>query len=362
MITGHGGDIYALARQLDCAPADIIDMSSNVNPLGPVPGLRQVLARNLNAITALPEAGAETIIAKFAGFYDIDPGCVLAGNGTTQLIYTLPVALNSRKVLIVGPTYSDYADACAMFGVAHTYFRGDASDGFQVDVHKLAATAGAFDTVFICNPNNPTGTILTAAKLIWLCRQAPHTVFVIDESYMPFADEQDAASVLGRGLTNVVVLHSMSKIFRIPGLRIGFIVGPAELIDRFEHYRLPWAVNSLAHVAVNYLMTEFGGVRSFLEQTHTFLAGERKQFLAALADVPHMTALPSVTSFFLVRLGADRDLTAGWIQEYLARQKILIRDCSNFNGLSNKFIRISLKKRACNQKVIAQLKAIAELK
>lgn len=353
MISGHGGNIAALARHLGCAAADIIDMSSNVNPLGPMPGLLRQLEKNLSAITALPEVGADGVIGKFAEFYRVDVCRVLAGNGTTQLIYTVPLALGSRNALIVGPTYADYADACEMFGVKYDFFLTNEGTGFRADVRTLADKAQGCDTVFICNPNNPTGSLLRATELEWLFRRLPDTVFIIDESYMPFVATEGTDSVLARGFTNVVVLHSLSKIFRIPGLRIGFLVAPDNLTARFRRYRLPWAVNSLALAAVDYVITHSDRVTTFIEETRVFLAAERKHFDAGLSRVPDLTAFPTATSFILLKL--PENLTAESVCGSLARRKILIRNCANFIGLGSGFIRVSLKTRACNQMVIDHL-------
>jgi threonine-phosphate decarboxylase len=111
MINGHGGNVYQLARDLGCLPSDIIDMSSNVNPFGPPPGLMALLKENIHAITALPEVDAGSAVGAFSARYGLRPDQVVPGNGTTQLIHTLPLALETRHALIVAPTYSDYADS-----------------------------------------------------------------------------------------------------------------------------------------------------------------------------------------------------------------------------------------------------------
>ncbi|MGD8262442.1 MAG: aminotransferase class I/II-fold pyridoxal phosphate-dependent enzyme, partial [Desulfobacterales bacterium] len=113
MIGGHGGNIYDMARRLGCLTTDIIDMSSNMNPLGPPPGLLDYLADNiLTATTQLPEVDSSEMTENFAAYLGVDAHRLLAGNGTTQFIYSIPRVLETRKALIVGPTYSDYVDAC----------------------------------------------------------------------------------------------------------------------------------------------------------------------------------------------------------------------------------------------------------
>ncbi len=346
MINGHGGNIYDMAQQLGCAPSEITDMSSNVNPLGPPPGLTAFLKENMNAIAALPEVDAKNAVYAFARRYDIDPHLVLAGNGTTQFIYTIPLALESRKACILGPTYSDYADACVMHNVSHEFLIAGESLGFKPDISRIQKDMEGSDTVFICNPNNPTGVLIPADELEQLCGSHPGTYFVIDESYLPFVNSGDEQSMMGRGLPNVIILNSMSKIFRVPGLRIGFLVSPENMIERFMRYVLPWSVNSLAQVAVSYLMGQKAETDAFIEKTRVFLKAERSRFEETLINASGIKFFPSTTSFMLARLSGNH--TAHEVLSNLSHDRILIRDCSNFRGLSDRFIRISLKTRDIN--------------
>jgi threonine-phosphate decarboxylase len=352
MINGHGGNIFDKAKELGCQPMDILDMSSNVNPLGPIPGLMAHLHECLDQIIALPEAGANGIIHAFSHHHDIDPAKVLAGNGTTQLIYTLPVALKTQQALILGPTYSDYADACHMHGVNVAYALADESTSF---CHVLDdVEIDSCDTVFICNPNNPTGTLIPSEKIESFCRKYPRIRFIIDESYLPFVPEGKARSLIRSALPNIVVLNSMSKIFRIPGIRIGFIMADRNIIKDIRHYMLPWSVNTLAQAAVSYLMNHDRDVSNFIENTRNYLAEERQFMMSALQSSSEIRLFPSVTSFILAKL---ERLTAETVSHRLLKDRILIRNCSNFQGLSGQFIRISLKTHDVNQMLIERLSA-----
>ena len=352
MIVGHGGNIYDKARKLGCAPMDVLDMSSNVNPLGPLPGLIHHLTAHMDRIAALPEAGAESIIQLFSEHYQIDPKKVLAGNGTTQLIYTLPYALNIKQALILGPTYSDYADACRMNGAAYRFALTDADRSFHHDLHKIEKELGSSDAVFICNPNNPTGVLIPDEEIRFLCQKHPDILFIIDESYLPFVSDGESRSLMTSSQSNVLVLNSMSKIFRVPGLRIGFIIASAPLIEKIGAYTLPWSVNAMAQTAVEYLMTRKQAVSDFIEMTRKFLSIERQFVLQNLQYAQWITLFPSQTSFILAEL---KKYTSEEISGILLDDRILIRDCSNFQGLSNRFIRISLKTRDINQLLVDRL-------
>lgn len=356
MLSGHGGNIYQLARELGCTPADINDMSSNVNPLGPMPEMAVFLREQLDRMTRLPEVDARGIVQGFAARQGIDPDHVLAANGTTWFIHTLPLALGTRKALIVGPTYADYADGCRMHAVTPEFLICDEGCGFHPDIESLTNQAGRFDTVFVCNPNNPTGALVDAADLARMCRENPQTVFVIDESYLSFVTDGERQSMIGCGLPNVMVLNSMSKIFRIPGLRIGFLVSGTTIIDKIKRYMLPWSVNSLAQTAVSWLLDHPEPVNAFVRQTREFIGTEMRRIAERAAAIPGLVAFPGCTDFLLFKLPAG--LTSETVCDALAAERILVRNCANFKGLSNRFIRVSLKTADLNRQVVEKLGAL----
>lgn len=356
MIQGHGGNIFEVAERLRCAPSEIIDMSSNVNPLGPMPELVEHLQKILpETMSVLPRVDAADIVGLFARRYKLDPCCVLAANGSTQLIYDIPRAFETKKALILGPTYADYADACRMQGVFFDEFLAEEDDGFTPDLNRFEDKLSDADTAFVCNPNNPTGVLIPARQLRDLCSAHPRVRFVVDESYLPFAPEGGEQSMADCGLGNVAVLNSMSKIYRLPGLRIGFLIGQPEMIQKAVRYRLPWCVNGLAQAAVSYLMAHPQNTDAFVAKTRVFLADERIQFVQALKEVPDIQFYDSSTSFLLAKLSGR--FTAEKVWDFLCRQRILIRDCTNFSGLTKHFVRFSLKTHEINT-IVAQKLAL----
>jgi threonine-phosphate decarboxylase len=290
---------------------------------------------------------ANHTVNAFAGRYHIDPERVIAGNGTTQFIYSIPRILETKKALILGPTYADYADACAMHHIPYDYSTSEESANFEHDIETSSHQIKGYDTVFICNPNNPTGNFTPGGDLEQLCRSHADTNFVIDESYLMFVDGSDKQSMIRSTLPNVMVLNSLSKFFTIPGLRIGFLISSPEIIKKFRTYLLPWCVNSLAQMAVQYLMKQAGQVEKFIQNTVTFIAQEKDILFETFKDSSLIKLFPSTTSFILVRLYGN--LTANSLGKHLAQDRILIRDCSNFSGLSDRFVRFSLKTSEVNR-------------
>ncbi|MGM0454279.1 MAG: pyridoxal phosphate-dependent aminotransferase, partial [Thermodesulfobacteriota bacterium] len=227
MIRGHGGNIIEASEIAGCRPSEIVDMSSNINPLGPPPGLIEHLRQHMDAVCALPEVDAGKAVEAYAQWQKLAPESVLAGSGTTQFLYQMPRALDIASALIVAPTYADYADALAINGVDFHYFMLNEKSGFVPDIEALRDAAKSVDAVYICNPDNPTGVLIPTDDIAGIARACPETWFVVDESYLPFADGCGDDSIARRGLSNVIVLQSLSKMFCIPGLRVGFCVVPA---------------------------------------------------------------------------------------------------------------------------------------
>lgn len=346
MIIGHGGNKKVLARELGCTTDDINDMSSNLNPLGPPERIQKVLLENLSAILSLPEPDGGSMAKGFAQYHDIHPDRVLPGNGTTWFIYTIPHALGVKNALILGPTYSDYLDGCRMHGVDVTHWITRHEKGFQVDLDQVSDLAGRTGLVFICNPNNPTGTLLAREEIAFLLDRHPDTVFVVDESYLPFVDNAGAYSfVSGPARPNLLVLSSMSKIFRIPGLRTGFLSGAKALVDAVAGFYQPWSVNSLAQAVITDIFDHPGDIEPFYRRTREFITTEKQVFMDAISDLPGLEPVAGHTYFILARLA---NAAAPDFCRAVGRDRILIRDCSNFHGLDERFVRFSLKTREEN--------------
>ena len=349
MIIGHGGNIAQAAAKAGLRMEQITDMSSNTNPLGPLPGMVAHLKKSMNAVTRLPEADSQAVVKAFAGLNSLDPSRILAAGGTTQLIYSIPRLFPSGRALILGPTYSDYADACAMNGVNFTFAFPDSGRNFAHDPDRIAGSAADCDLVFLCNPNNPTGDLYAPDALGWLARKCPATVFVLDESYLPFAPESASLSMAGTRLPNVLVLSSFSKIYKVPGLRIGFAIAPKRLKKKLEGFQMPWSMGSLAQEAVLFAAGNKDAALGYIEKTADYVACERKSMEEKIKGTAGITIYPGVTPFVLFRLPPG--FKPGRVWKEMLEHRILVRDCTNFQGLGSQFVRVSLKDRKANARV-----------
>ncbi len=357
MIIGHGGNKQDLARRLNCSVDEITDMSSNLNPLGPPEFIERVLRDNLLKINSLPEPDASSLCKGFARFHQMDDCRVIAGNGTTWFIYTLPYSLASKKVLIAGPTYSDYKDACRMHDIDFLHCHAAPSDGFNLDIDLLSKMAQTADTVFICNPNNPTGTMVSREKLEYLLKKHSCTIFVVDESYLPFVDDFEKQTLVAQTrYDNLIVLSSMSKIFTIPGLRTGFLSAPEALVKKIMGHYQPWSVNALAQAVITFIFDHPETIEPFYKKTRAYIKTEKQKFLDVLFREDRLELFPSSTYFILARLTGR--FRSKQFCEKIGSAGILIRDCSNFEGLSDEYVRFSLKLQSDNRNLADRIKQV----
>ncbi|MFA6498706.1 MAG: aminotransferase class I/II-fold pyridoxal phosphate-dependent enzyme [Desulfurivibrionaceae bacterium] len=347
----HGGDILSMAKRLGCGVGDLIDLSSNLTPLGMPPGLREALSERLGEISFLPESGSETLVRLFAGKYGCSPQQVLAGNGTTEFIYAVPTSVQSRRALIIAPTYGDYQTASEWAGLSVDFFSLKADEDFALDFNRLSSRLTGGELVFLCNPNNPTGRVVASRELLDFILAHPASEFLIDESYLPFVNEPSLAGFLLP--TNLFLLCSSSKIYGIPGLRLGFLVANEEKMARFAARRKPWGVNRMAQVAGEYLLAHGDG---YVQAVRDYLAQTRPGFVARLAVLPGVQVISGSANFILSRLTGL--MTAAQLREGMLRQRIMIRDCGNFTGLDGHYFRVSLQDAERNERCLDALAGI----
>lgn len=350
MLRGHGGEIYTLAKRLGLSPEEIADHSSNVSPLPPPTGLYQWLTQNLKQIEALPEVDSETLREACSRKIGLEPELILPSSGTTEWIFALPRVIRPERVLVLAPTYADYADAAKAVGARVDYFLTRPEENFVPDLEALASEIPGHGLAFICNPNNPTGIWLEQKALLGLLHRFPDTVFVVDESYFDFVAGVEASLLSVRPFPdNLVVLRSFSKIYRIPGLRLGYAVAGPGLAPLLWREYLPWSVNRLAQVAGLWLLEQEDHRRAVRE----LIRQERRRLLPHFEDLPGVKCFPGKIHFFLLRL--DRPVHAVW-ERLLKRYRILVRKAENFVGLDEYYLRLALRAPEENDRLLQALR------
>ncbi len=360
MLNGHGGNIHEAAKTAGCHPSEIMDLSSNISPL-PLPReLLEKLRKSIHEIGHLPEVGSKKMVGLIAERYGLSKEQILVGNGTTEFIYSIPSILNSGSALILGPTYSDYADSCAFSSVKTNFLFSQKEEKFIPDLDQLEKEAGKSELVFLCNPNNPTGSLIPGEEIRKIIRRFLSTLFVVDESYLPFVPNEEEHSLLKNTEgDNLIVLRSFSKIYAMPGLRLGWLAASEKMVNKLRERAQPWTVNRMAQIAGEILLES----SDYAQESATYIAEEREHFLDRLRSLLRNTSFesllvtyPASANFILLELQGA--INAPILARAMTERRILIRDCSNFKGLDNRFVRMSLKSQKMNDSFLEALKNI----
>ncbi len=350
----HGGNIFSIARSLGVSPDDLLDFSASINPIGLAGGVKRAVLDAFDMITHYPDSDSTELKQALSRFHGVEETQVIVANGSTELIYLLPRLAGGSRGLIVAPAFSEYAKALNRAGMEVDYLKLDAEDGFRFNPEMLRKKlSSGFDMMFLCNPGNPAGNLISRScvgEVLELCRESG-TFLVLDEAFMDFCENVSAKSIIVTS-GNGVVLRSMTKFYAIPGLRVGYAMAASGLVKRLESIRGPWSVNTPAQVAALTSLSDKSHVRrtiSFVETERSFLTGE-------LARIGGMKPYPSAANYLLVRL--EKGYAAGRLRLELMKRHILIRDCSNFEGLNSEFFRIAVRNREDNEKLLDSLREI----
>ncbi len=334
----HGGNIYRLADILGKKEGDIIDLSASINPLGLPPAVKAVLGKQQEGLAHYPDPDAASFGKMVAAHHGVDPERVLAGNGSTELIYLIPRALRPKTVLIPGPTFSEYERACLLAGAGIRRLALGREHGYRVVADEFIAAMRGAETAFLCNPNNPTGDALRREEVLEIARAARRLkcLLVVDEAFVDFCPEE---SVIDAENPFLIVLRSMTKFYALSGLRLGYGVFPARLARRLSAHKEPWTVNTPAQRAGIAAL----GDRGFMARTYRLMEKERA-FLEQGFKRLGMSYYPTRANFYLVRTANARAVVEG-----LLTKSVAVRDCSNFRGLAPGHIRAAVRTRKENR-------------
>jgi len=326
MIDGHGDDRYRYGSIR-------ADFSSNVPGGVDRTGLYRHLAGRLELVGRYPEPEPYTLEKALAEQHGLRPEEVMATNGATEAIYLTAHLAAGARTAIAQPTFAEYGDACRLHG--HRII--PISDPYEVPQ--------GCDTCWCCNPNNPTGRTWDRERLLETVDRRSEVLFVIDQSYENFTQRPVLSAREAADRPNVVLFHSLTKHFAIPGLRLGYLTAGNALCERLRRLRMPWSVNALAIEAGLYLLQN--GIEA---PALAFMQAEARRIARALEATGNFETEPSDTHFFLARLRCG---TAAGLKERLAREEgILIRDASNFETLSPGHLRIAAQTPAENDLLI----------
>jgi len=357
----HGGEVWKVMNLTGLRREEILDFSANLNPLGPPQTAIESIKRNIDQIKVYPDSNCTTLremIAQKLG--GITKDNVLVGNGSTELIHLFTeVFIEGGDVaLIPAPTFGEYEYAVRKKGGKPEYVK--LSQGFHIKPASLLHQMKGIKTVFLCNPNNPTSILMPREAIIEIIEGAlENDVLVfLDEAFIDFVDEGKDFSLVGevKKYPNLFVLRSFTKIFGLAGLRVGYGVAQNETINLLSRAKLYWNVNYMAQVAAIAALNDM----DFQSKTMGLIKTERAFMLDELMKINGFKVFPADANYVFMDIRRS-GFTAPQLKEEMLRHGIIIRDCTSFNGLDEYYIRLAVRTRRENQRLIEVLNKVMKL-
>lgn len=347
----HGANAHYLYEFLDePMPENVIDFSANINPFGPPAGIKANWSGWLDDISDYPDPNGKELVELIAEQEHLPEASVLLGNGGAELITLVARMLAGKRVLLIQPTFSEYGRVCRAAGCEVTNLVLQEGN-WQLRVADLIPKLAEVDAVFLCHPNNPTGVIYPESlveEIVSAC-QKHDCLLIVDEAFYDFLDNQQTVAPLLEAYTNLVVIRSLTKMYAIAGLRLGYLLGPAEIVQQLQSFQPHWSVNTLALLAgKKCLLTE-----KHAAKTRAFISGERERIVAALGRTGYRIS-PSRANYYLLQ---DPDLNEQLpLFQFLLKKGIVPRHTANYQGLNGRWMRFAVKQSWQNDILLEALR------
>jgi threonine-phosphate decarboxylase len=353
MLDGHGGNINQLCNKYGLNPDEIIDFSASVNPLGCPEDVHRVILERFDDIKNYPDSECANLRKTIADKASCSDSNIIVGNGSNELFYLIPRALKPKQGVLLQPTFSEFKDALASANVEVVEIVND-NGNFPLTNTDLSCLKNIEDgLVFLCNPNNPTGQLTLKKDILELVKQSSNRLIVVDEAFMDFVEDDDKYSVIKEApfINNLIVVRSLTKFYGFPGLRLGYLVAKETNVNKLMQFKEPWTVNTFAQIAGDVAINDV----EFAVNTRQYVSCEKTFLYDGLTDIKGIRPFQPSVNFILVKIH-NAEITSSGIQDLLIKDNIIIRDCSNFIGLSEKYFRVAVRTREENQKLLNALK------
>ncbi len=339
----HGGDVYTYEGMLD--------FSANINPLGPGSAAIEAAHGAVARMTQYPDARCRRLRRALSERLGLREDCFIFGNGGAELIFALAMAERPKKAVLLAPSFLEYRQALLAADCEIVLFRLKESEGFKLGEEYLEYLTDEIDMIFLCSPSNPVGNVIEQELLLRIlarCKEKGIRM-VMDESFCEFLDEWEAHTLLRQTAKypELFVLRAFTKMYGMPGLRLGYgVCGDLELLKRLERMRQPWSISVVAQEAGEAAVRD----TAHPARTREYIRKEREWLLCRLDEIGIKYYTPEANYIFI---RSEYDL-----YEELKKRGILIRDCSNYDGLDKGYYRFAVKKREENLRLAEELRRI----
>ena len=353
----HGGNRQEVAERLGCRPGELLDASASLVPFGPPWEARWAGLFDLQASRVYPDRRYAALRAAMAGHHGVDPEAVLPGNGAAELFtWAARDAAAAGVSQLCAPGFADYARALVTWNGARQSLALSLSWSEAFPQPFPAVADGG--VLWITNPHNPTGQLWSRRSLEPLL--ACHALVIVDEAFLPLTIDGERQSLvpLVAAHPNLVVVRSLTKLYAIAGLRLGYAIASPERLARWASWRDPWPVNGPAAALGERLFSGSAAMARWQARVEAWVRREGAWLASRLAQLPGLRVLPSATNFLLVQGvhvdGSPRSLDP--LRRALEqRQRVLLRDCRSFEGLGESWLRIGLQSRAGHRRLLRAL-------
>jgi threonine-phosphate decarboxylase len=331
---------------------NVIDFSVNITPIGIPSSVTTILKKNLNNIQNYPDFHSTELISSLKKYTGLPKSNLIVGNGAIEIIYNFSFAFLSKKtkVLIPIPTFQEYEAVAKLNDCKISYFK---TMNLSKNMDSFISQIPQNGCVFLCNPNNPTGKLLSKEQLNLIIQKAKKlsSIVFVDECFIELVPESNESIIsYVKKYDNLFVLRSLTKSFGLAGIRIGYAAASKQLIEILQKIKIPWSVNLLAQNAAKIAIKN----NSHLTKSKLVIKKELIYLKNKISQLDGFECNDSSTNFILIKTKYDSTK----LQQKLLKHKILIRDCKNFRGLDNHYFRIAIKSHKNNVKLVNILEKI----
>ncbi len=346
----HGGNLAWAAALADCPPDAILDFSASISPLGPPNSVVAAITSQIGNLRHYPDPDYSELRLALSHFHQLPPEWILPGNGSAELLTLAGRELAElAATALITPAFGDYYRTLAAYNAKVLEFPLNLGDNSHLSFDKIqnAKDKG----LLLNNPHNPTGKLFSREAILPYLEQ--FALVVVDEAFMDFLhpDEEQSLIAMVQEYGNLVVLRSLTKFYSLPGLRLGYAIANPKRLSKWQLWRDPWPVNTLAAAAAIAAIQD----QKFQEHTWKWLPPARNQLFAGLASLPGLQPQQSAANFLLVE---SQQSSLQLQQQLLQHYRILIRDCLSFKELGDRFFRIAVRSESDNQRLLTALHSV----
>ena len=342
----HGGNILTQAKKLNLLPSKIIDSSASLVPFKPPKLILDVLISEIKTLgfRYYPERNLNSFREIIGEFHQIDPDNILPGNGASELItWAGYEASKSGASCIPSPGFVDYERSLNCWNASFDY--SELPKNWSNSFPQTFPIKPICDVLWITNPHNPTGQLWDKKSLEIILKK--YKLVICDEAFLSITPngEKESLIPLTKKYDNLLVIRSLTKLFNIAGLRLGYIIGSSEKLKKWNIKRDPWPLNSFAIKAGIELLSNKILYEEWTSKIHNWVNTEKNWVSNELSKIKNLKVHNSSTNFFLI----ESKFSLSSNIHYLEKKGILIRECNSFRFLNEKWARISLQTRKNNK-------------